>query len=431
MSPVVTRPIKILRIITRLNIGGPAQHVVFLTERLNDGSFSTGLVAGSLGRGDGDMRPMAKRRGVPVTFMPALSNDAGVIGNVRALFDLYRLIRIVRPAIVHLHLAKARGLGGIAAKLAGVPVVIETMHGHLLRGYFGPVKARLVLAIERAIGRWMVDAVVALSDEQRQDLLSWRIAQPEKIHVVPLGLELQRFLVVPPEPGSFRRELGIGEDVFLLGTVGRLVPIKGHGILLRAVKSVAPFMRQRLMVVLVGDGPLRNQLEADARSLQIRHLVRFLGWRDDLARVYADLDVFVQPSLSEGTPVSLIEAMAAARPVIAARVGGVPDVVEDGRSGLLVPPIDSEALAGAILRLWREPELARHIAAGARRAVHPRFDVDRLVAQLGDLYVRLLTEKMALENQRRLVKDKYRAVARFKIPGLSSRGTMSRRADRP
>jgi len=393
MRSVAARPIKILRLITRLNIGGPAQHAVFLTERLNRGPFSSTLIAGSLGSDDGDMRPLAERRGIPVTFVPALSNCSRVLGDIRALLHLYRLMRRERPAIVHLHLLKARGLGGVAAKLSGVPLVIETMHGHLLRGYYGPAKTRLILAIERAIGRWIADVVIAISERQRQELLNWGIAPPEKIRVVPIGLELEHFVEGPKDSGSLRQELGIDEHTFLLGAVGRLIPIKGHGILLQAVKLLTPVMGERLMVILVGDGPLRNHLEADADRLRIRHLVRFLGWRDDMTRVYSDLDVIVQPSFNEGTPVAVIEAMAARRPVVATRVGGIPDVVEDGRSGLLVPPGDPPAVAEAILRLWRDPGLRRQMGEEGCRAAYPRYDIGRLASELTDLYLRLWTQK--------------------------------------
>lgn len=399
MSTVPARPIKIMRVITRLNIGGPAQQAVYLTERMSDGRSSAALVAGALGPGDGDMSPMAVRRSVPVTFVPALSNGSGIVGDLRALLHLYRLIRRERPSVVHLHLLKARALGGIAARLAGVPLVVETLHGHLLQGYYGAIGARFVLAIERVIGRWLADAVIALSDGQRQALLRWRIAAPAKIHVVPLGLELEPFLADPAAPGSLRRELGIGEDRFVVGAVGRFVPIKGYGVLLRAVQKLAPVIGGQLVVVLVGDGPLRGELEAEAERLRIRHLVRFLGWRTDVAHVYPDLDVMVQPSFNEGTPVSLIEAMAAARPVIATRVGGVPDVVDDGRSGLLVPPGDPAALAEAVQRLWRDPVLRRRLGDEGRRAVYPRYGLDRLVAQLTDLYLRLLLRKAVTHPQ--------------------------------
>jgi glycosyltransferase involved in cell wall biosynthesis len=395
MRPAASPQIKILRVITRLNIGGPAQHVTFLTERLNGGVFASALIAGALGRGDGDMGPLATERGIPVTVVPALGNDRGLIDDLRALLSLYRLMRAQRPTIVHLHLLKARCLGGIAAKLAGVPLVVETLHGHLLGGYYRPLKQRLILTFERFIGRWLADRVIVLSETQREEVLRLDITVPEKVDVVPLGLELERFISASQHRGSLRQELGIGQDAFLVGVVGRLVPIKGYDVLLHAVRMISTLVADRLMVVIVGDGPLRETLKVEAKRLGIDHLIRFLGWRRDVDRVYADLDVFVQSSFNEGTPVSLIEAMAAGTPVVATRVGGVPDVVDDGRSGLLVAPKDPAALAQAILTLWRAPDLRRHMGERARRDVYPRYAIDRLVARLEELYHETLANKGA------------------------------------
>lgn len=403
MTPAVPSPVKILRIITRLNVGGPAQHVTFLAERLNEGGFSTSLAAGSLGRGEGDMGPLAARRGITVTFVPELGNERGPIGDLRALLHLYRLVREQQPTVVHLHLLKARFLGGIAARLAGVPLVVETVHGHLLDGYYGPLKTRLILTAERFIARWIVDGVLVLSESQRSELLRRGIGAPEKMHVVPLGLELERFLATPRRGGRLRRELGVPDSTLLVGTVGRLVPIKGYTYLLHAVREVADAVGGSLAVVVVGDGPLRQVLEVEADHARIGHLIKFLGWRSDVAQVYSDLDVFVQPSLNEGTPVSLIEAMAAGTPVVATRVGGVPDVVDDGCSGLLVPARDPSALAQAIVRLWRDPALRQRMGDDARRRVQPGYDISDLVARLQALYLQLLTNRTTAHDRRAVV----------------------------
>jgi glycosyltransferase involved in cell wall biosynthesis len=405
MRPTVPGQIRIVRIITRLNVGGPAQHVTYLAERMHDAEFSTALIAGSLSRGEGDMAPLAARRGVGVTYVSALGNERGFLDDLRALLHLYRLIRRERPTIVHLHLFKARLFGGIAARVAGVPLVIETLHGHLLSGYYGPIKTGLIAAIERFVGRWIADAVVVLSESQRQELLRRGIGTSEKIHVVPLGLELGRFLSTPRRLGSLRRELAVSDDTLLIGAVGRLVPVKGYTLLLEAMRHVAATVAPPLAVIVVGDGPSRRSLEAEAHRLQIRHMVRFLGWRNDVEHVFSDLDMFVQPSLNEGTPVSLIEAMAAGTPAIATRVGGIPDVVDGEHTGLLVPPGDSLALAQAILRLGRDPHLRRRIGEAGRRAVFPRYDIAELVARLRTLYAQLLVNRSALTGRSLAVKD--------------------------
>jgi glycosyltransferase involved in cell wall biosynthesis len=291
-------------------------------------------------------------------------------------------MRAWRPAIVHTHTAKAGVLGRIAARTAGVPTVVHTYHGHVLRGYFSPAKT----ALFRRLEAWLAvsaDALVAVSESVRDGLVSLGIAPAGKIRVVPLGLDLAHLAGELPR-GVLRREAGIPDAAPLVGMVGRLVPIKDAPAFLRAARLVRE-ARPDARFALVGDGEERPALEALCRELGLHAQVTFFGWRRDLAAVYGDLDVVVNASRNEGTPVALIEALAAARPVVATRVGGTPDLLGEGERGRLVPPGDPGALARAVLETLDQSEAARSRAQAGRDHVLARHSADRLVRDVDAL----------------------------------------------
>jgi glycosyltransferase involved in cell wall biosynthesis len=300
-------------------------------------------------------------------------------------------MRRERPHIVHTHTATAGLLGRLAARLAGVPVILHTFHGHVLRGYFGPIRSKALVWMERFLAR-LSDRIVTVSEGQRQELAGYGIAALEKITVVPLGFELEDLLACQSYRGELRRELGLGDENKLVGIVARLVPIKNHRLFLQAAQVVAEAIPQA-RVLVVGDGELREELEAYAHDLGLDGKALFTGWRRDLPRLYADLDVVALTSINEGTPVSLIEAMAAAVPVVATAVGGVPDVVVDGETGYLVKEGDVKGMAEAIMELLRDPKKARQMGQQGRETVYPRFASQTLIANAEGLYVDLLRQK--------------------------------------
>jgi glycosyltransferase involved in cell wall biosynthesis len=310
--------------------------------------------------------------------------------DVKAMLDLYRLMRRERPHVVHTHTAKAGFLGRLAARLAGVPVVVHSFHGHILHGYYGPAKSWLLRRMEQALA-CASDRLIAVSEQVKRDLVAYGVAPPEKITVIPLGFDLDPFLQARAHRHEFRRELGLDGDVLLVGIVGRIFPIKNHRLFLDAAARVAA-REPAARFVIVGDGVLRPEMERHARELGIADRVSFTGWRRDLPRIYADLDVLVVSSDNEGTPVSAIEAMATGCPVVGTRVGGLPDLIAEGETGYLVPPKDPEALAAGILRLLQNPPDARRIAARAQQSVRTRFSVERLVADMEMLYSELLSK---------------------------------------
>jgi glycosyltransferase involved in cell wall biosynthesis len=381
--------IKILRIIARLNIGGPAIHVVLLTAGLDRKRFESLLVSGRENPSEGSMLAYALSHGVQPIIIPEIVGEFSLgPRELRALVRLYRLMRGERPHIMHTHTAKAGFVGRLAAWLARVPVVVHTFHGHILHGYYSPRKTRLLRRMERILAR-VTDRIIAVSAQVKQDLVAYGVAPAEKILVVPLGLELEPFLDGSRSRGTFCHELNLKEGERLVGIVGRLFPIKNHRLFLDAAALMA---RQELAArfVIIGDGALRQEMEQYAHALDIAERVIFTGWRHDLPRIYADLDVLAVTSNNEGTPVSAIEAMAAGCPVVATRVGGLPDLINDGETGYLVPPGDAQAVSAAMLRLLREPEMARRMGQTARTMVQERFAAQRLVNDMARLYPELL-----------------------------------------
>lgn len=380
--------VRVLRIIARLNVGGPALHTTLLTERLDPRRYDARLVAGVEAPTEGNYLALHGTALERLTLLPALGREVSGATDPVVLAQLVRLMRRVRPHVVHTHTAKAGALGRLAARLAGVPVVLHTYHGHVFHGYFPPRRTRVFLAIERALAR-LTDCLLAVSATVRDELLALGVGQPARFRVMPLGLDLDRYGTVEALRGKLRAELGLPADAPVVTIVARLVPIKAHEVFLRAARLVQAALPGSQFLV-VGDGERRAPLEALAADLGLAGSIHFLGWRRDLEHVYADSWVVALTSRNEGSPVSLIEAMAAERPVVATRVGGVPDLVEDGLTGRLVPPDDPAALADALVGLLGDGPRRQALGQAARRRVVPAFAAERLVAGMQGLYEELL-----------------------------------------
>jgi glycosyltransferase involved in cell wall biosynthesis len=378
----------VLRIIARMNVGGPAYHVSLLSGRLDPDRFETLLVHGQVGRGEASFEELARREGCAVHPLADLRPEIDPRSDARTLRALVRLVREYQPDIVHTHTAKAGFVGRLAAALTRPrPLIVHTYHGHVLEGYFGPAKNALYRSLERGLAR-VSDRLVAVSQATVDDLVRLRVASPERFMVIPIGLDLERFRRPDLDAGAeFRRASGAGDEDLLLGFVGRLVPIKRVDVLLNAFAKLRE-QHDDARLAIVGDGEERPALEQLAAELRVASAVTFHGFMADVAPVAAASDIAVLSSDNEGTPVSLIEAAAAARPAVATDVGGVRDVVGDG--GLVVPPGDPEAFAAALHRLADDP--AERVAMGerAQRHVLARHSVDRLLADVGALYEDLL-----------------------------------------
>lgn len=382
-------PVRIARVIARLNVGGPAQHAILLTAGLDPAHFVTTLITGTVGPHEGDLTAEARALGVEPVVVPQLGPRIRPGRDLVALGKLVGLLRNLRPDLVHTHTAKAGALGRVAARLAGVPTVVHTFHGHVLEGYFSSSLTRLFLQIERTLAR-ITDRIITVSPRVRQDLLARGIGRPEQVEVVPLGLDLARFLDRPASPVRLREKLAIPSDAPLLGIVGRLVPIKDHPTLYQALallQADAPAPH----LIVVGDGERREALKRLAQDLGLASRIHFLGWRNDLEAILGELDVVICCSRNEGTPVALIEAMAAGVPVLSTDVGGVGDLIVHGETGWLVPSGNPSALARGIRELLAGPEPRAQLVPAARAAVLGLHDLNSLLRRMEALYMGLLT----------------------------------------
>lgn len=400
---------RVLRIITRLNAGGPTRHVVWLCAGLRDYGYESLLVAGKPERGEDDLGDFAREKGIEAEEIAGLSRRIDPTRDLAVLRTLCRRIEDFQPDIVHTHTSKAGLLGRWAALRvnrrrlrAGLPPVrvVHTFHGNVLSGYFSPVKNVLVRGIERYLARRASDAIVVLSPQQREELVArHRVVPAERAHVIPLGLDLSPFERLPAR-GGFRSEIGFGTSDVVFGMVGRIAPIKNHELFLQAAAIVARSLPQARFVV-VGGGDGVHALRRLASQLAIGDRVRWPGVRTDLPSVYADLDVVALTSRNEGTPLSLIEAMAAGVPVMATDVGGVRDLLTQEWSGdivtrrfhpsaqprgLLVASGDAAGFAEGLLRLAREGALARTLGEAGRAYAFRYHGLPRLLEDVDRLY---------------------------------------------
>jgi len=362
-------------------------HVIVLTAGLDPKGYETRLLVGHTSEREGDLHDLAESNGVRCVRVRGLGREVRPWADLLVLGRLYRTIREFRPAIVHTHTAKAGFVGRVAARLAGVPVVVHTFHGHVLRGYFGAIKTAFYRWLERVLAQ-RSNVLLAVSDAVKNDLVALRVAPADKIRVMPLGLPLAPLAGDLPR-GRLRSAHAVPEDAPLIGVVGRLVPIKDIGTFLDAAARLRRQMPAAHFAI-VGDGELRHELAARTEQLGLGDRVHFYGWRRDMGEVYGDLDLVVNCSRNEGTPVALIEAMAAGRPVVATAVGGTPDLLGGGQRGVLIPAGDPDALATAIEAAFKTPAPSR--LDEARRYVLAHHSVDRLLADVDGLYRQLLAE---------------------------------------
>jgi glycosyltransferase involved in cell wall biosynthesis len=395
---VSSEPVRIARIITRLNVGGPAIQAVNLSERLESAGYHTLLVHGRLGPAEGDMSYLVPRdRSFQIEYLPALRRVISPAVDAAALARLVGLLRRFRPAIVHTHMAKAGSLGRVAALVYNATSgrraparIVHTYHGHVLEGYFGARTAGAFSAAEQFLAR-RSDALIAVSSGVRRDLLeTYGIGTPDRFRVVPLGFDLDVLAAIgPAERRAARATLGLDPEAHVVAFVGRLAAIKQPEQFLAAAALVAQ-ADARARFLIAGGGELDAAIRAKASDLGLADRIRFLGWQRDVAPIYAASDLVALTSRHEGTPVALIESMAAAVPGVSFSVGGVPDVITGPELGVLVPTGDIDALAASLCTLLNDDGAREAMGRRARTFVRERFGIDRLLHEVNALYRELL-----------------------------------------
>jgi glycosyltransferase involved in cell wall biosynthesis len=408
---------KIVRIIARLNVGGPAKHVVWLTKGLQDGGYETVLVAGTVPPGEDDMGYFAEDSGVKPIFIPEMSREIST-NDLLTVWKLYRLLCRERPDIIHTHTAKAGTVGRIAALLYRWSTprvfigrkrrckVVHTYHGHIFHSYYGPIKTGFFLRIERVLARLATDRIVVITEQQRDEIHNrFRVGSNLQFVVIRLGLDIDQFAESRSRRFQLRDQLGIHPDEMLVGIVGRLTAVKNHELFLRAISE---FKRgalngqiRRVRFIIIGGGALRGELEQLVENLNLGNDVIFAGNRSDPESFYAALDIVALTSKNEGTPLTLIEAMANGLPVIATAVGGVIDLLGSPEGvdqstpyvvrqrGVSSAADDHKAFALGLARLAGDETLRRALGESGRQFVVRNYSKQRLLDEVKNLYEEL------------------------------------------
>jgi len=384
------RKIRVLHVITRLIVGGAQETAMLLCQHLDRSRYECDLVTGQETGPEGELHAETVRRGVSLKFEPDLVREVAPLRDVAATWNLVRLMREGEYDVVHLHSSKAGILGRIAARIARVPVVVHTVHGWGFNEEQSPWVAGTFKMLERLCAR-CCDALVVVGSPYRDEGLTLGIGNPDQYHLIRSGIEIATYRDESLDRGTARERLGLARDAFVVGNVGRLSPPKCPELIVRAFQRLAE-KRSDAALVLVGDGWQRAQVEAEVERLGLKAQVKLPGLRRDVPQILRAFDVFVMSSSREGLPRTLPQAMAAGLPVVATRVGGIPDAVVDGENGFLVEAGDVEALGDRLVRLAEDPALREDMGARGLARVE-EFAVRTMVRRTESLYDELLQRR--------------------------------------
>lgn len=402
---------KIVRIIARLNVGGPARHVVWLTEKLQNDEFESSLIAGTVPPGEEDMGYFAAEHGVEPIYIPELSRELSP-KDIISLYKIYRELHRQKPDIIHTHTAKAGTVGRVAAflyrwmtfkTLIGKPrpvKVIHTFHGHVFHSYYGKVKTRIFILIEQVLAKFATHKIVVITEQQFREIhRDFGVGSAEQFEIIPLGIEVDKLWAGGNGRNALRDEIAAKGNDIVVGFVGRLTEIKDVPLLLEAMalceRSADP-EKPKIKLAIVGDGNVRGPLEDLSAQLGLADVVTFLGNRENISDLLSGMDVVALTSKNEGTPLSLIEAMAARKPVISTAVGGVVDLLGsrneecDGfavcERGISIDHQTPEAFSRGLIYLTKNEKLRHSLATKGRDFVQTCYSIDRLVIDIGALY---------------------------------------------
>lgn len=410
---------KVVRIIARLNVGGPARHVVWLNEALQDSEFESVLITGRVPEGEEDMGYFAEANGVKPIFIEQMSRELSPKDAI-SLLKIYQEMLRQKPDIIHTHTAKAGTVGRVAGffyrwftpgTLIGKPrkvKIIHTFHGHIFSGYYSDLKTKIFLFIEKTLAKLASDKIIVISKQQKKEInKDYKVGKDKQFEVIRLGLDLQTFENWKDKRDILRKEINAKNDELVVGLVGRLTEIKNHEMFLQVVKSYKEDVKNRensdfpkLRFVIIGDGHTRAGLEKKCKELGVEDTVQFLGNRNDPDVFYAGLDIIALTSLNEGTPLSLIEAMANEKAIVSTSVGGVVDLLGDINEeiegfkvcerGIRVESEDAESFYKGLIYLAKDKKIRDDFGKNSKNFVLANYDKIQLVNNIKSLYRKML-----------------------------------------
>ncbi len=395
---------RILRIINRFNLGGPTYNAAYLTKYLSP-EFETMLIGGMKDDTEDSSEFIVRNLGIEPIIIPEMQRTIHPKNDWIAYKKIRQIIKDFKPDIVHTHASKAGTLGRLAASKLKVPVIVHTFHGHIFHSYFSNIKTSLYKNIERYLARKSA-CIIALSENQKEELsMIHKICPASKIEVIPLGFDLLRFQENMEEKRlSFRKEFNIDDEEVTIGIVGRLVPVKNHDLFIEALKYVKDKTSYKIRAFIVGDGEDRQKIESKAKKLNVDFInsvktsnnkatLTFTSWIRNVDYVYAGMDIICLTSFNEGTPVSLIEAQAANKPIVSTNAGGVENVIIPNTTALLSENSNAFAFAENLLSLIENRKMRCDMSKEGWNHVKEKFHYTRLVNDVRKLYKKLLDER--------------------------------------
>lgn len=391
---------KVLRIINRFNLGGPTYNAAYLTRYMPE-SYETLLVGGHHTDSEEDSFHITDQLGIQPITIPEMMRDINLSADGKAFQKITKLIDWFQPDIVHTHASKAGALGRLAAYRKNVPVIVHTFHGNVFHSYFNKAKTQAYISIERQLAAWS-SAVVAISPLQKKEITeTFKVVKKEKVEVIPLGFDLDRFQLDQEEKRNrFRTSFGINSDELAIGIIGRLVSIKNHSLFLKVAKETIMHSNKKLRFLIIGDGELKKSLIEEAKQLELSISdgngvdaeITFTSWIKDIDEAIAGLDIIVMTSKNEGTPVSLIEAQAGSRAIVTTDVGGIKDIIIPNESGLVSPSDNEPLMTKNLLNIIDNNQLRFEMGNAGSKFVKHRFTYQRLANDMDLLYQKLLNK---------------------------------------
>lgn len=396
---------RILRIINRFNIGGPTYNAAILTKYLNS-SYETRLVGGAHQESESSSNYILESLGIEGEVIPSMKREFKFTDDRQAYRDIRKIIKEYKPDIIHTHASKAGAIGRAAGINYRKAKMIHTFHGHVFHSYFGKVKTNFYKTIERGLAR-KTDKIIAISNIQKQELVNqFKICSADKVEVIPLGFDLERFYTdTPSKREVFRTKYQLSDDEIAIGIVGRLTQIKNHHLFLKAFQIAKRKSKRKIRAFIIGDGEDKSKLISYCKQLGLTYTtvafmedtqvdkvdVHFISWVKDMDVPYAGVDIVALTSNNEGTPVSLIEAQAASKPIVSTEVGGVADIVIRDKTALLAKPKNAGEFSRQMLRLIEDEKLRRELSLRSKDFAIQKFHYERLVNDIYNLYESVLS----------------------------------------